>query len=308
MTIDRGSTTTTARAGGRVDVRALVQALRPKQWTKNGIVFAALVFDHHLLESRPLFLVLGAFVAFCMASSAVYLVNDLQDAASDRLHPSKRERPIAAGRVSVVHAWLLLSILAIGSMLLAIALRPAFGLVVGAYLILMTAYTFHLKHLVILDVFAISGGFVLRAAGGGVVLDVPISPWLYVCTVLLSLFIAFGKRRHELLLLEDQAGGHRRNLDDYSAHLLDQFILITAAATVMAYSLYTFYAPNLPANDAMMLTIPFVLYAMFRYLFLIHRRDGGGSPEQLLFSDRLLLGSIASWGVASVLVLYGPWT
>jgi 4-hydroxybenzoate polyprenyltransferase len=193
-------------------------------------------------------------------------------------------------------------------MLLAVSLRPAFGLVIAAYLILMTAYTFQLKHLVIIDVFAISAGFVLRAAGGAVVLDVPISPWLYVCTVLLSLFVAFGKRRHELLLLESTASGHRRNLEDYSAEMLNQFIMIAAAATVMAYSLYTFVAPNLPENHAMMLTIPFVLYAIFRYLFLILRREGGGSPEQVLFSDRLLLGSIVAWGFACVIILYGPWS
>jgi phosphoglycerol transferase MdoB-like AlkP superfamily enzyme len=149
---------------------------------------------------------------------------------------------------------------------------------------------------------------VLRAAGGAVVLDVPISPWLYVCTVLLSLFIAFGKRRHELLLLDTIASSHRRNLNDYSSEMLDQFIIITAAAIVMAYSLYTFVAPNLPESHSMMLTIPFVLYAVFRYLFLIHRRDGGGTPEQLLFDDRMLLGSIALWGLASVLILYGPWS
>ncbi|RIK43910.1 MAG: decaprenyl-phosphate phosphoribosyltransferase [Chloroflexi bacterium] len=303
-----GRSSTTAQASARLDAGALLQAMRPKQWTKNAIVFAALVFDNHLLDGRPFLLALGAFVAFCMASSAVYLVNDLQDAASDRLHPGKRERPIASGRLGVAHAWLALAALAIAAMVLAIFLRPAFALVLGGYLILMTAYTFHIKHMVILDVFAISAGFVLRAAGGAVVLDVPISPWLYVCTVLLSLLIAFGKRRHELLLLEGEAGGHRRNLEEYSAHLLDQFILITAAATVMAYSLYTFAAPNLPDNHTMMLTIPFVLYAIFRYLFLVHRRDGGGSPEQMLFSDRLLLGSIVLWGALSIVILYWPWS
>lgn len=307
VTIESRSTTS-LRASGRIDVSAVVRALRPKQWTKNAIVFAALVFDNHLFDIGPFLLVCGAFVAFCMASSAVYLVNDIQDAESDRLHPIKRSRPIASGRLSVSHAWLLLVGLAVASMALAIGLRPAFGLVIGAYLSLMAAYTFHLKHLVIVDVFAISAGFVLRAAGGGVVLDVPISPWLYVCTVLLSLFVAFGKRRHELLLLEEQAGGHRRNLDEYTPQLLDQFILITAAATVMAYSLYTFVAANLPDNHAMMLTIPFVLHAIFRYLFLIHRHDAGGSPEQLLLDDRQLLASIVLWGLTSVVILYEPWS
>lgn len=307
MRMNEQPATTDVHPRVRLDSRVLLQALRPKQWAKNAIVFAALVFDHHLDDIHSLLIVSGAFVAFCMASSAVYLLNDVQDAESDRLHPVKRNRPIASGRITTSQAGLFLAVLAIGAMALAIALRPTFGLVIGAYLVLMTVYTYSLKHQVILDVFAIAAGFVLRAAGGAVVLAVPISPWLYVCTVLLSLFIAFGKRRSELLLLEDQAGGHRRNLDDYSSQLLDQFILITAAATIMSYSLYTFYAPNLPDNDGMMLTIPFVLYAVFRYLYLIQRRDSG-SPEQLLFSDRLLLGSIALWGIACILVLYGPWS
>jgi 4-hydroxybenzoate polyprenyltransferase len=201
-------------------------------------------------------------------------------------------------------AWAMVALLVAVSLPGAVLLRPAFGAVILAYLALMTAYTFALKHLVIVDVFAISAGFVLRAAGGAVVLDVPISPWLYVCTVLLSLFIGFGKRRHELLLLEDGAGAHRRNLDEYSAELLEQFITITAAATIMAYSLYTFSATNLQNERSMMVTIPFVVYAILRYLFLIHRRDAGGSPEQVLLTDIPLLSCIALWGLASIIILY----
>jgi 4-hydroxybenzoate polyprenyltransferase len=293
-----------ARAGARATGAALLLALRPKQWTKNAIVFAAVVFDLRLFHAGRFLTALGAFVCFCLASSVVYIVNDLQDAESDRQHPTKRLRPIASGRVTPQQAWLLVALLLLVSVPLALALRPAFALVIAGYLALMAAYTFVLKHLVIVDVFAIAAGFVLRAAGGAIALDVPISPWLYVCTVLLALFIGFGKRRHELLLLESAAGAHRRNLDEYTPELLDHFILITAAATIMAYSLYTFVAPNLPHNHAMMLTIPFVLYAVFRYLFLIHRRSGGGSPEQLLLTDHALLGSIALWGLACVAVLY----
>jgi 4-hydroxybenzoate polyprenyltransferase len=285
-------------------VFAVLVAVRPKQWTKNAIVFAALVFDHKLFDETRFLATLGAFVCFCLASSAVYLINDLQDIESDRLHPRKRNRPIASGAISSSFAWLLVGVLVLVSLPLAFWLRPEFAAVVGGYLVLMVVYTFWLKHVVILDVFAISAGFVLRAAGGGLVLDVPISPWLYVCTVLLSLFLGFGKRRHELLLLEDAAAGHRRNLDEYSVELLDQLILITASATVMAYSLYTFTSPSLPDNHSMMLTIPFVIYAIFRYLFLIHRRDGGGSPEQLLLTDGPLLAGIALWGVFAVAILY----
>jgi 4-hydroxybenzoate polyprenyltransferase len=288
----------------RSNLLAYLAALRPKQWTKNAIVFAALVFDLKLFDFSRLAIVIGAFICFCLASSAVYIVNDLHDIESDRLHPKKRMRPIAAGRISSQSAWLMVAMLLLVSVPVALLLRPTFGAVLIGYLVLMTAYTFVLKHFVLVDVFAISAGFVLRAAGGAVVLDIPISPWLYVCTVLLSLFLGFGKRRHELLLLESGAGSHRRNLDEYSPELLDQIITISAAATIMAYSLYTFEADTLPDDRSMMLTIPFVLYAMMRYLFLVHRRDGGGSPEQVLLTDLPLLSCIILWGLVAVAILY----
>lgn len=303
MTIDRPPAVPTAFIY-RSNAAAYLAAMRPKQWTKNAIVFAALVFDHKLFELSRLATVAGAFVCFCMASSAVYIVNDLRDAESDRQHPRKRLRPIASGQITPTAGWAFVALLVALSFPAALMLEPTFGAVVLGYLLLMTVYTFILKHLVIVDVFAISAGFVLRAAGGAVVLDVPISPWLYVCTVLLSLFIGFGKRRHELLLLDEDAAAHRRNLDEYSAELLEQFITITAAATIMAYSLYTFSATNLQGNRSMMLTIPFVVYAIMRYLFLIHRREAGGTPEQVLLTDVPLLSCIVLWGVASVLILY----
>lgn len=283
---------------------AIIRLLRPRQWTKNAIVFAALVFDHRLLDGRLLALSLGAFVAFCLASSATYVINDLRDVESDRLHPVKRRRPIASGAVSPSAARLIAAVLLAIALPLAFLIAPKFGLVLGGYVVLMLAYSFVLKQLVIVDAFTIAGGFVLRAAGGALAISVPISPWLYVCTVLLALFIAFGKRRHELLLLEKNAGSHRRNLDEYSAELLDHFIMITAAATVMAYSLYTFAAESLPEDHSMMLTIPFVLYGLFRYLFLVHRRDGGGSPEHMLLTDRPLLACLVGWGIAAILILY----
>lgn len=289
----------------RSNTLAYLMALRPKQWTKNAVVFAALVFDHQLFNAHRLSVVIGAFICFCLASSAVYIVNDLRDAESDRRHPTKRLRPIPSGQIGMSAAIALVAALVLVSVPIAFLLRPGFAGVLAGYLVLMMAYTFVLKHLVIVDVFAISAGFVLRAAGGAVVLDVPISPWLYVCTVLLSLFIGFGKRRNELVLLEDGAGAHRRNLEEYSPQLLDQFITITAAATIMAYSLYTFSATNLQNDRSMMLTIPFVLYAIMRYLFLVHQRGGGGSPEQILLTDMPLLGCIALWGIVSVALLYG---
>jgi 4-hydroxybenzoate polyprenyltransferase len=283
---------------------ALASAVRPTQWTKNAIVFAAVVFGGRLGEPTTLAMVMAAAGCFCLASSTVYLINDIQDIAADRQHPHKRFRPIASGRVSVPLAWMTAAMLLVGSLPVAFLLRPAFGAVILAYLVLMAGYSFVLKKYVIIDVFVIAMGFVLRAAGGAIVIDVPISPWLYVCTILLSLFIGFGKRRNELVVLGNASGSHRRNLEDYSIEMLDQLIVITAAATIMAYSLYTFAAPSLPGNHMMMVTIPFVLYAVFRYLFLVQHRNAGGSPEKVLFNDSPLLSSIALWGAACVAILY----
>ena len=291
------------RAVWRVDAPAGVRALRPLQWTKNGIVLAALVFDRKLFEPDALARSVLAALVFCCLSSGVYLVNDVRDAAGDRLHPLKRRRPIAAGEVSprtaINLAIALFAVALIGSWLV----RPEFVTVAVGYAALMVAYSLGLKRLVILDIFAIAAGFVLRAVGGAVAIAVAISPWLLVCTMLLALVLGFGKRRHELASLTD-AAGHRANLDAYSLPLLDQLIGISASATVMAYAFYTFDAATVPANHAMMLTIPFVTYAIFRYLYLIHRRDLGGSPEALLFGDRPLLLTIVAWGTASIAILY----
>jgi 4-hydroxybenzoate polyprenyltransferase len=306
VTAEQQRTEARTVGGFRDAALAVLQSLRPKQWTKNFIVFAALIFDDHLFEPARIGLVVGAFICFCLASSTVYLVNDVLDRESDRLHPDKRNRPIASGRLNERLAILVAVTLLLVSTLGAFALRPAFAAIIVLYLALLVAYSFSLKHFVILDVFTIAGGFVLRAAGGAVVLNAPISPWLYVCTVLLALFLGFGKRRNELNVLDQVAGAHRRNLDEYSVPLLDQLILITSAATVMAYSLYTFLAPNLPDNHAMMLTIPVVLYGLFRYLYLLYVRGEGGAPEQLLLTDRPLLATVGVWAAMAVAVLYGP--
>ena len=299
---DRGVIPDTSRSAG-----AYVRSLRPKQWTKNVLVFAALVFSHNLNDASAFVEVVIAFFCFCAASSAVYVLNDLRDRESDRLHPVKRFRPIAAGQVPVSHASVMGLALAAFALGVGFSLAPMFAALLAGYMLLNIAYSLYLKHQVILDVFSISAGFVLRAAGGAVVLSVPISPWLYVCTVVLALFVGFGKRRNEIVLLEDGAGGHRKNLDEYSAPLLDQFIVVTAGATVMAYSLYTFVAENLPENHLMMSTIPFVLYGIFRYLYLVHQKQEGGAPEQVILTDRPLLGAVFFWGVLSVVILYGPW-
>jgi 4-hydroxybenzoate polyprenyltransferase len=286
---------------------ALVEAMRPKQWTKNAVVFAALVFDGRLFEADKFAVVALAAFLFCLTSSAVYLFNDLLDAEADRHHPLKQKRPIASGRLSPGLAKLAIAAIALVVLPVAALITPLFAGILLIYAVLMLAYTFVLKHWVIIDVFVIAGGFVLRAAAGAVVIDVPISPWLYVCTVLLSLFIGFAKRRHELVLLDDNAAAHRKILDDYSPKLLDDLIAVVSAATIMAYSLYTFSAPNLPDNHAMMLTIPFVIYGIFRYLFLVHQKNRGGAPEQVLLDDVPLLLSIVLWGITATLILYQPW-
>lgn len=286
---------------------ALVEAMRPKQWTKNAVVFAALVFDGRLLQFEMFITVVLAAFLFSLTSGAVYLINDLLDAEADRHHPLKSKRPIASGRLSPSMAKAAIVVLGLIVFPAATLLSPLFAGVLALYVLLMLAYTFVLKHWVIIDVFVIAGGFLLRAAGGAVVIGVPISPWLYVCTVLLSLFIGFAKRRHELVLLDDTAGAHRKILDDYSPKLLDELIAVVSAATIMAYSLYTFSAPNLPQDHSMMLTIPFVIYGIFRYLFLVHQKNRGGAPEQILLDDVPLLVSILLWGITATLILYQPW-
>jgi 4-hydroxybenzoate polyprenyltransferase len=293
------------------EFRALIRALRPKQWTKNGIVALAFIFSIRqawfltqpdtwvpLLARTAL-----AFVAFSMLSAAEYLVNDLRDIEADRLHPRKRLRPLASGSLRPSVAIVSAIVLGIGALALGGALSRPFGLILLAYGALTLAYSFWLKHLVIVDVLTIAIGFVLRAAGGAVVINVPISPWLYLCTIFGALFLAITKRRHELILLGDESGAHRAALDDYSELLLDQMTAVVTASTIVAYSLYTVTAENLPANHAMLATLPFVLYGVFRYLFLAYSRDEGGSPEDALLRDRPLLIDIVLWLVSAAAIL-----
>jgi 4-hydroxybenzoate polyprenyltransferase len=304
--IDRvgGSAVAGKRASRATRVFAIVRCLRPKQWTKNLLVFAGLVFTYNLLNPGMLGRVVLAFVAFCMLSSAGYIWNDLRDVSADRLHPTKRRRPIAAGLVPPWLAVTLALALAAAGLLLALSLGTSFMLVASLYLLLTASYSIWLKHLVLIDVFGISAGFVLRAVGGAVVIGVPVSPWLYVCTVLVSLFLGLGKRRNELEVLEAGAAGHRKNLEQYSLELVDQLILIVASVTIMAYSLYTFSAENLPRDHSMMLTIPLVMYGLFRYLYLVRVKGRGGAPEDLLLTDPGMLGTAVAWVLLTVAVLY----
>ena len=282
----------------------LLRAMRPHQWTKNALVFAALVFDRKFFDLGPVGDAVLAVVAFCLASSATYLVNDVRDIANDRAHPRKRFRPVASGELPIPVA-VGASVVLVGlALALAWLVRPEFMGVVVAYLLLMGSYNLGLKQFAVLDVMMIAMGFVLRAAGGAVAIGVPISPWLYVCTALLSMFLGFAKRRSELATLGDEADRHRANLADYTVPMLDQLITLVGAATIIAYALYTFEASAVPTNYSMMLTLPFVVFAIFRYLVLIHQNRLTGSPELLLFRDRPLFAAIVGWGVAALLVLY----
>lgn len=284
--------------------RLLLTALRPKQWTKNLLLFIGLVFS--LNFGRPTLLVTAAiaFLAFCALSSAGYLLNDILDAAADRSHPAKRLRPVASGALPQRVALQFAGLLAAAALLVAVWISLAFAAVAVLYLLLTVSYSLGLKHLVLIDVFVIAAGFVVRAAAGAIAISVPISPWLYVCTALAALFIALAKRRSEIGLLISQASTHRRNLDQYTAELLDQLITIVLATTVMAYTLYTFTAENLPRNHSMMLTVPPVVYGLFRYLYLVRVQGLGGTPEDLVLADRGLAATALVWVLLSVVILY----
>jgi 4-hydroxybenzoate polyprenyltransferase len=283
----------------------LLRSMRPMQWAKNLFVFAALVFDLKLLAPVPFLRTLAGFVLFCLASSAVYLVNDVADRESDRRHPVKCKRAIASGVVSPGLAAGTAAALAVVALACGYALGTAFGLVLSGFLVLNLLYSFWLKHVPIIDVFIIAAGFVLRVgAGVSLIVVTRFSPWLYVCMTLLALYIGFGKRRAEMVLVSDAAGNTRRVLDGYTISFLDQLIVIVSATTIVAYSLYTFSAENLPKNHTMMLTIPFVIYGIFRYLYLIHVEDSGGAPEELVLKDRPLMATLVLWGFASIAVLY----
>jgi 4-hydroxybenzoate polyprenyltransferase len=294
---------TAAKPSTQETALALLQAMRPLQWTKNGLVFAALVFDRKFTDFSTVMVSILAAICFCAASSTIYLINDVRDIERDQLHPRKRYRPIASGRITPRQALVAAAVLEIFSITIALLINPAFALVILGYLVLMVAYTLELKQLAIIDVFAIAAGFVLRAAGGAIAIDVPVSPWLYACTMLLALLVGFGKRRYELASMGANAVAHRPSLGEYTLVLLDQYLSILAAATVIAYSLYTFDAAAVPRNHAMMLTIPFVVYAIFRYLYLVQRSNLGGTPEALLFDDKPLLISIIGWGITSAIII-----
>jgi 4-hydroxybenzoate polyprenyltransferase len=304
-------TLNTTPATGLAVLRELLKTMRPRQWVKNVFVFAAIAFSEGRLwtQPEPVLKVIAAFAAFCMAASAIYLINDLKDIEKDRAHPKKRHRPLASGRLSPTVAIVAAVVLVATVLPLSYLIDPDGGLmlVLCAYVIIQGfLYTYLLKNIVIFDILTIAAGFVLRAVAGAAVINVAMTPWLLVCMGLLALFLGIGKRRHELVLLENGAGEHRRILNEYSVPMLDQMMSIVTASVIMAYSMTTFSAPAVPQRPypVLMLTIPFVVYAIFRYLYLIYQRDGGGSPEDLVLKDMPLAVSILLWGVTVLGILY----
>jgi len=286
--------------------KGLLRSLRPGQWIKNSVIFAALIFARQFLDPIAVGRTVYGFVLFCGVSSAVYLINDLLDASADRAHPTKSQRPIASGQVSPRRAAVAAIILALASLAAGFLLSRPFGAVLATYFLLNLAYSAWLKRIVILDVMVVASGFLLRAIAGGLVIDVEISRWLILCASLLSLFLVFCKRRHELSLLADSAADHRSTLRDYSFPFLDQMISVVTASTLVAYCFYTL-SPEVEAKLGtayLPLTIPFVLYGIFRYLYLVYQREEGGSPTRTFFTDRPLLIDVALWTLTALFVLW----
>jgi 4-hydroxybenzoate polyprenyltransferase len=301
----------TAAPAGRSDRSValnLLISLRPGQWTKNLFVFAGLVFGRRLLDPVAALHAAAAFAIFCALSGVVYLLNDVADRATDARHPLKCRRPIASGALSPSTALAAASVILIVALAAAYQLDVRFFLDAALYVLLLALYSVWLKHVVIMDALTIAVGFVLRVSAGALVIHVPISPWLLVCTILLALFLALSKRRHELVLLAEGATGHRRILQEYSPYLLDQMIGVVTASTLMAYILYATSAETAErfGTSLLGLTIPFPLYGIFRYLYLVHQKAGGGSPSELLLADRPLLLCVALWGVVSAAIIYRP--
>jgi 4-hydroxybenzoate polyprenyltransferase len=286
-------------------IRDILKSLRPQQWIKNFFIFAPLLFSRNFLDKALLLQTALAFVSFALISGAHYIFNDLRDVEEDRLHPLKSKRPLASGRLSKGPAVAALAASGAAGFGLAAAINPPFLFVTAAYFLLQTVYSLWLKHVVILDIFIVAAGFVIRVVAGGLAIRVEISSWLLICTMLLSLFLAMGKRRHELVLLDEEAASHRPILKEYNTYLLDQMISVVTASTLLAYCLYTISEETVAkfGTRNLLFTVPFVLYGIFRYLYLIHQRAGGGTPESLIIKDTPLLIDIFLWVAAAALIL-----
>src|SRR4030067_2006191 len=280
-------------------LREIISSMRPQQWYKNLILFVSIIFSLNILNVDMWFTVIYAFILVCMISGSEYIINDVIDRESDRKHPVKYKRPLASGKLKKTPALVFAAMLVIGVVAGSYLVNIPFLIISLSYLMLILFYSLILKHVIIVDLLVISIGFVMRAVAGGIAINVRISPWLIVCTFFLALFLALGKRRHELNLLGNNAGDHRKNLAEYSNEMLDQMTSITTGALIISYSLYTFFVENY----FMMLTIPVIIYGLFRYLFLVHSRNYGGEPE-MLFKDKGMVFCMLLWGILVILILY----
>jgi 4-hydroxybenzoate polyprenyltransferase len=287
-------------------IYALVAAMRPKQWSKNFIIFAGLVFSQNFFHLTSLRTSVLAFMAFCLNASSVYLINDLKDLEQDKLHPVKKLRPLPAGRITPAQAVIFAILLSASSLALAYSLNSKFGVLLAGYWVMMLFYTFKLKHVVIVDILIISSGFILRAISGAVVLDVMISRWLIACTIFLSLFLILAKRRNEIIELGTEAASHRAILQEYGVNFLDQMIAVVTACTIFSYVLYTVDPETIAKfhTHGLIFTVPFVIYGIFRYLYLVYQRNLGGRPEVLLLTDRPLILCLCLWIAAAMLIVY----
>ena len=287
-------------------LKYILLSMRPEQWIKNFFVFTALLFSKNLLNpSKDIEAIIG-FVIFCMVTGCAYMVNDLVDLEKDKLHPVKSRRPLASGKLKKETAAKIIVLVCLASLSFAFYMNILFGFIVLAYFLLNIGYSIYLKNIVIIDVVSIAAGFVLRVLGGAVIISVVASQWLILCTILLSLFLGFSKRRHELILLEDSATSHRRVLEHYSPYFLDQMIAVVTASTLICYALYTMSRDTVEklGTSKLIYTIPFVLYGIFRYLYLVHQKEEGGSPTEIMFTDKPMIINICLWVISSVVFIY----
>ena len=287
-------------------LKYILLSMRPEQWIKNFFVFTALLFSKNLLNpSKDIEAIIG-FVIFCMVTGCAYMVNDLVDLGKDTLHPAKSRRPLASGKLKKDTAVKIIVLVCLASLFFAFYMNILFGIIVLAYFLLNIGYSIYLKNIVIIDVVSIAAGFVLRVLGGAVIISVVASQWLILCTILLSLFLGFSKRRHELIMLEDSATSHRRVLEHYSPYFLDQMIAVVTASTLICYALYTMSKDTIEklGTSKLIYTIPFVLYGIFRYLYLVHQKEEGGSPTEIMFTDKPMIINLCLWVISSVVFIY----
>jgi len=287
-------------------VGAILESFRPKQWIKNLFIFAGILFSRNIFKLGLLLKVIFAFFIFCLISSCIYIINDIIDIERDKQHPVKSLRPIASGRLKVFHAKIVLIVLMPILLALSLCFDIPFFIILLAFVLLQLSYSIILKDIIILDVFAISLGFLLRVVSGTAVINVKVSPWLLICTILLTLFLAFGKRRHELVILKEERFKHRSVLEQYTPYLLDQMLSIVGSSILITYSLYTISSETVSkfGTGNLIFTIPFVLYGVFRYLYLIHQRGGGGNPENTILTDVPLLINIFLWVLSATIIIY----